>query len=67
VTWDKALSVVGVPANFVWRLPGSVFYPIEIREVPVDALESSEQPMAIPDAIPLTETTKGSSHAGDQG
>ena len=67
VTWDKGLSVTGVPADSIWRLPVSVFYPPEIREVRVDAPESFEQPMAIPDAIPLTETVKGSSQAGDQG
>ena len=61
VTWDKALSVAGVPTDYVWRLLGNIFYPPEIREVPADALESSEQPMAILDAILLTETTKGSS------
>ena len=67
VTWDKALSVAGVLADFVWRLPGSVFYPSEIREVPVDTPESSEQPTAIPEAIPLIEATKGSSQVGNQG
>ena len=74
VTWDRALSIAGVLADSVWRLPGSVFYPPEIREVPTpisspptDALESSKQPMAIPDAIPLIETTNEPSQAGDQG
>ena len=67
VTWDKALNVVGVPADSVWRLPENIFYPSKIQEVPTDALESSEQPAAIPDAIPLVETTKGSSQATDQG
>ena len=67
VTWDKALSVAGVPVDSVQRLLGSVFYPLEIREVPTDAPKSSEQPIAIPDAIPLIETAKGSSQAGEQG
>ena len=67
VTWDKALSVASVLTNSVWRLPENVFYPSKIQEVPADALESSEQPAAIPDAIPLVETTKGSSQATDQG
>ena len=67
VTWDKALNVAGVPANSVWRLPESVFYPPEIWEVPADAPKSFKQPTAIPNAIPLAETTKGSSQAGDQG
>jgi len=67
VTWDKALNVAGVPTDSVWRLPENIFYPPEIREVPANAPESSKQPMAIPDAIPLAETTKGSSQATDQG
>ena len=48
-------------------LPENVFYPLEIYEVPADALETSEQPTAIPDAIPITEITKGSSQVIDQG
>ena len=67
ITWGKTLNVVGVPANSVWRLPKSIYYPLEIREVLIDVPESSEQPTAILDAIPLAETTKGSSQATDQG
>ena len=67
ISWDKALSVVGVPADSAWRLPENVFYPPKIREVPADAPESSEQPTAIPDTILIAETTKGSSQATDQG
>ena len=76
VTWDRTLSIASVPADSVWRLPGSVYYPLEIREVaafapfsspPAHALESSEQSLAIPYANPLAEIMKGSSQAGDQG
>ena len=63
VTWDKALSVAGVLANSVWRLPENVFYPPEIWAVPADAPESFEQPATILDAIPIAETTKGSNQA----
>ena len=42
MTWDRALSIAGVLADSVWRLPGSVFYPPEIREVLTDAPESSK-------------------------
>ena len=42
-------------------MPENVFYPLEIREVPADAPEASEQPTAVPDAIPITEITKCSS------
>jgi len=74
VTWDRALSIVGVPADSVWRLPKNVYYHPEIHKVPVAissplapalAPESSEQPLAIPDALPLLEISKGSNQAGD--
>ena len=67
VTWDKALSVASVLTNSVWRLPENVFYLPEIRKVPADAPEASEQPVAIPDAIPITEATEGPSQVTDQG
>ena len=72
VTWDRALSIVGVLADSVWRLPENVYYHPEIHEVPAaissppaPAPKSSEQPLAIPDALPLPEISKGSSQAGD--
>ena len=34
MSWDKALTVAGVPANFVWRLPKNVYYHLKIRKVP---------------------------------
>ena len=34
--WDKALTVAGIPADSVWRLPENVYYHLEIREVPTD-------------------------------
>ena len=63
----QGFSVVGVPADSIWRLPENVFYPPKIQEVPADALESSEQPATILDTILIVETTKGSSQATDQG
>ena len=30
VIWDKTLNVSGVPADSVWRLSESIFYPSEI-------------------------------------
>ena len=56
VTWDKALTVAGVPADSVWRMPENVYYHPQIREIPTSssppapAPESSEQPLAIPNA-----------------
>ena len=67
VTWGKAFNVAGVPVDSVWRLPESVYYLPKIWEVPTDVPESSKQPTAISDAIPLAETTKGSSQATYQG
>ena len=73
MTWDKALTVVGVPADSVWRLPENVYYHLEIREVPADfslpapTPESFDHPLAIPDALPLPEISKGSSQADDKG
>ena len=67
ITWDKALNAAGVPTDSTWRLPENVFYPPEIREVPTDAPKTSEQPAAIPDAIPIVEITKGSSQVIGQG
>ena len=56
------------------RLPESVNYHPKICEVltpfsspPAHAPESSEQPLAIPDALPHPEILKGSGQAGDQG
>ena len=73
MTWDKALIVVEVPTDSVLRLPEKVYYHPEIRKVPTASsppaptLESSEQPLAILNALPLSEISKGFSQAGDQG
>ena len=60
ILWAQALNAAGVPADSAMRLPENVFYPPEIQEVPVNAPEASEQPVAIPDAIPIAKITKGS-------
>ena len=74
VTWDRVLSVAGVPADSVWRQPGSVYYHPDIHKVPCAisspsalALETSEQPLTIQAALPLPEASKGSSQTSDQG
>ena len=74
MTWDRSLSVAGVPVDSVWRQPKSIYYHPDIREVPTTissplapAPESSKQPLAIPNALPLPEVSKGSSQVGDQG
>ena len=60
ISWAQALNAASVPADSAMRLPENVFYPLEIREVPVDAPEAFEQLAAIPDAIPIAEITRGS-------
>ena len=73
MTQDKALTVVRVPADSVQRQPGSIHYHPQICEIlstsspPAPAPESFEQPLAIPNALPLPEISKGSSQASDQG
>ena len=47
VTWDKALTAIGVHSDSALRLPGSIYYHPKIREIPfasstpAPALESS--------------------------
>ena len=41
------------------RFPESIFFPPEIREIPTDTAEASEQPTTVFDAIPLTEIAGG--------
>ena len=61
VTWDKALIVAGVPADSIWRLPESVYYYPQIREISTAssplalAPKSFEYPLSIPNALPLPE------------
>ena len=72
-TLDKALTTTGVPTDFALRLPGSIYYHPQICEIPsassppAPALESSEQPLAIPDALPPPKISKESNQVGDQG
>ena len=35
ITWGKALDVTGVPANSNLRRPESIYYDLDIRELPV--------------------------------
>ena len=58
ISWAHALDAAGIPADSALRLPGNVFFPPEIRENPDGAPETSEQAMAIPNAIPLLDKAK---------
>ena len=74
VTWDRALSVAGVPTDSIWWQLGSIYYHSDIREIPAATSspptptpESSEQPLVVLDALSLPEISKGSIQADDQG
>ena len=72
-TWDKALTAAGVPADSALRLPGSIYYHPQIREVPsasspsASVPDSSGQALAVLDALPPPKIPKKSSQTGDQG
>ena len=66
ISWAHALDAVGVPADSTLRLPEKVFFPPEIREIPDDAPEASEQTLVIPDAIPLLDKAKDGLGADSQ-
>ena len=51
ISWAHALDAAGVPADSALRLPESIFYPREIRANPDDAQVSSEQALAVSDAV----------------
>ena len=67
VTWDKALTAAGVPADSALRLPGSIYYHPQIREVPfasshfASVPDSSGQALAALDAFPPPKIPKKSS------
>ena len=73
VTWDKALTIAGVPTDSALRLPRNIYYNPQIREIPytsspsTPAPESSRQPLAVLDALPPPKISKESNQAGDQG
>ncbi|XP_050278232.1 uncharacterized protein LOC126719754 [Quercus robur] len=58
ISWAHALDAAGIPADSALRMPGSVFFPPEIRENPDGAPEASEQAMTILDTIPLLDKAK---------
>ena len=55
ISWAHALNAAGIPADSALRLSEKVFFPPEIREIPVDTTEASEQATIVLDAIPLAE------------
>ena len=73
MTQDKALTAAGVPADSALRLPGSVYYHPQIREIlgasspPTPVPEPFGQPLVVPDAFPPPKIPMESSQAGYQG
>ena len=72
--WAKALSRARVPTTFEWRSAENIFYPEDIREIPVMlhspatlALPSLEKPFTTQALLPLIEVSKGAGKTGDQG
>ena len=59
ISWAQAPNAAGIPADSALRLPERVFFPPEIREIPADTTEASEQPTVVPDAIPLAKIAGG--------
>ena len=72
-TWDKALTATRVPADSALKLPGSVYYHPQIREIPSASSppalvpEPSGQPLVVPDALSLPKIPMEFSQTGDQG
>ena len=64
--WAEVLNRVGVPTAFEWRNAENIFYPEDIREVPVvlpptaaSALTSSKQPSTTQASLPPSKVSKG--------
>ena len=72
--WLEALNLVGVPVASEWRKAENVYYPPNIREVPIalpcpaaPTPTSSKQPSVTQAFLPPSEVSKRSGKAGDQG
>ena len=50
ITWGKALDVAGIPADSSLRLPESIYYDSDIRELPGSGSPPSEQPAQVSEA-----------------
>ena len=64
ISWDKALDVVGIPADSKWRRKENIYYDPEIRAtpkaLPSSTAPASKQPLTIQAALPLSEAPKES-------
>ena len=50
ITWGKALDAAGIPADSSLRLPESIYYDSDIRELPGSGFPLSEQPAPVSEA-----------------
>ena len=50
ITWGKALNAAGVPADSNLRLPESIYYDSDIRELPGSGSPPLEQPIQVSEA-----------------
>ena len=50
ITWGKALDAAGIPANSSLRLPESIYYDSDIRELPGSGSPPPEQPAQVSEA-----------------
>ena len=53
ITWGKALDVAGVPADSVLRQPESIYYDLDIRELPGSESPPPEHPTKVSE-VPIT-------------
>lgn len=73
ITWGRAMDVVGVPVDSALRLPGSIYYDPNIRELlgfnpppPTQLLKASEQSLVSQVPPTTLEASKESGQPGDQ-
>ena len=50
ITWGKALDAAGIPADSSLRLPKSIYYDSDIRELPGSGSPPLEQPVQVSEA-----------------
>ena len=51
ITWGKALDAAGIPADSSLRRPGSIYYDLDIRELPDSGSSPPEQTAQVSEAL----------------
>ena len=54
ITWGKALDAAGIPTDYSLRLPESIYYDSDIRELPGSGSPPPEQPIQVSE-VPTTD------------